>query len=424
MAEQQDPDPSAAIGLAENLKAFESDPFGDDGFSDVLKDVKDLVAEAEKEVVDPGQATPVEKETPSKAEEAAPVEEEEAPADDDFDFEDALSEEKPTEETPEEAPEEMPKDLSKKGQADWKALHAAKQEVRNELKATKAEKDALAAELAELRKQVAELPDLREKVKFVDEAEKELAVTRVEATREYKETVTAPLSAIEAQALLIAKDNDISTDKLFDAMAEPDPAKRRALLKAVTEDMDAADSADIFQMAKDTQALLARRAAIHDKAAEAAKELQSSEKARTEAEAAKQKKEFSEAAANVVEQLKARVPFMELTEGETAEDMFGQVATKLASTDFSALDTHTKALAVASRLMIPRLLKQHAALSKEVETLKNRLTRKNSSRPSVGSNAVGDDRGDDFGGDIEAAVANALNLTESRNILDILKEGG
>lgn len=423
MPEQQPPDPSAAIALEDNLKEFDNLDVGG-GFDNVLKGIEDTVKEDDPPAAEP--ETPAKEEPvaeePAKEEEPAKATPEEEEVED-FDFPDDLTGET-TEDEPGEEPEveeEVPKGLSKKGQVDWKAQAAAKKELRTQLKAIQQEKEAVATELEDLRKQAADLPELRKQAEYVEEAEKKLAILDVKSSKEYENTIQAPLDAIEEQAVAIAKANEVGTDKMFDAMAEADPVERRKLLKAVTEDMDGVDSAEIFQMAKDTQTLLAKRHEILSKASEAAKETQQNAKLAEIAASEKSKAEYEAASSRVMKELKKRVPFEEQTEGETEAGVYEVLNKKMQDTDFENLTPDRKAFAVASGLLAPRLLKQISEAKKTIAKLEGRLTRKNSAKPSLGTDAPAPATGDDFGGDIEAAVAAAFGQSQPIPLAQVLK---
>jgi hypothetical protein len=92
-----------------------------------------------------------------------------------------------------------------------------------------------------------------------DEYEGELKLARLESTREYKQAVTEPLTVIQKEVSDIAKLYETDPVNIYAAMAESDPAKRRALLKEATSNFDPVDSLMIRNKAEDLHKVFARR---------------------------------------------------------------------------------------------------------------------------------------------------------------------
>lgn len=238
-------------------------------------------------------------------------------------------------------------------------------------------------ELEELRAKLAKLPEFEEKAKFAEEAERELAISRVEGTREYKDTIEKPLIAIEQRASSIAAANDLKIDDILDALTERDPAKQSELLDDLVAGLKPTDQARVIRMAEDTQQLLAKRDTIRERAAEAKKELEEITR-QNETKAQREKREaFESATSHAVTELKKRIPFVSLAEGETVDNVFDTLLEKAKSTDFDAASTSTKAFAATAAILLPRVTKQNVKLQAEIETLKARIAESNSSRATV-----------------------------------------
>ena len=335
--------------------------------------------------VAPEPEKPAESDTPPAAEEEPPAAEE-----DDID---AI---KPPEKASSAAKESFQK--IKDSAKSYKQKFEAAEKLRSE------ELAARDTELAELRAKVAELPELSERAKFAEEAEKELAIARVEGTREYKATILAPIQAIEDAAIAIAKANEVNPDDVLDAITEPDPTKRRELLKAVVAGLDEIDKQEVIRMAGDTQVLLQKREAIRANAAEARKEQEELTR-QNETKAQKKAREAFEAeAANTVGELKKRLPFLALADGETPDGVFDGILAKARSTDLDSAPVANKAFAVAAALALPRMAKQFLKLQEENKTLRTRIAESNTSRATVSdTSAPAKTDGDDFFGNLGIA---------------------
>lgn len=318
---------------------------------------------------------------------------------------------------PEAPAAETPDDIDEI-QAPEKASPAAKesfQKIKDSAKSYKQKLDAaeklrveeLSARdtrIAELEERMAAMPELSEKAKFAEEAERELAISRVEATREYKTTIDAPLRAIEDAALAVAKANEVDGDAILDAITEPDPAKRRELLKSVIAHLDDVEKQEVISMARDTQELLRKREDIRSRASEARKEQEERAHASDTLAKKKAREDFSRETENTVSELRKRMPFAPLADGETADNVFKGLLERAKSTDFDSASVGNKAFAAAAAIALPRMIRQYAELEKVNKTYLARIAEGNKSRATVTettSPATTD--GDDFFGNMGIA---------------------
>ena len=350
-------DTPAALGLAAAVKEFDTPVNADQQdtpFADFLKefDAPTPAAETTPPATEKPTITPPTSETP-------PVEGEDEFGD---------------------TPPGKGSEAAKKG---WTELKKTRDILRTERDEKIAELKARDTELEDLRKKVAELPELSERAKFAEEAERELAVARVEGTREYKASIEKPLIAIEASAKEIAEANDLKVDDLLDVLSERDPAKRREALRNVLAVMDDVDKPTFNQMVLDTQHLLNKRDEIRENAFNARKELE--ERTRQDETKAQEKnrKAYESAVDHSFSELKKRIPFVALEDGETADGVFDSALTKTRTIDFDKAPAETKAFAAAAGVLLPRITKQNVYLQEKVKQLEARIAEGNAGRPSV-----------------------------------------
>jgi len=305
---------------------------------------------------------------------------------------------------PDNFPDMPPGKGSQASKDGWNKLKATAKEFKTKFEtAEKTRAEELAArdaELETLRKQVANIPELSERAKLADDAEKELAISRVEGTREYKETIEAPLIAIEDAAEAIAKANNVKFDDILDALTERDVTKRRELLEDLMVGLRDTDKFDIIQMAKDTQQILTKRDNIRSRAAEARKELEEITKANETKAQKKAREDFEAATAHSVSELRKRVPFIALTEGETADSVFEAILNKAKESNLDTANAATKAFAATAGVLLPRVTRQLIHAQEEVKKLQARIQEGNATRPKVGStqqtSGYQEDDDDDF----------------------------
>jgi hypothetical protein len=150
-----------------------------------------------------------------------------------------------------------PENLKPEAQTAWARLTKDLREARTKLKELEgkvSEAPTNSVEQIDLQNQLNTLKQER------DEYENELKFSRLESTREYKQAVTEPLNSIQQEVSDISKLYEgVDPRNIYAAMVEPDPAKRRALLKEATSAFDPVDSLAIRSKAEELQRVFERR---------------------------------------------------------------------------------------------------------------------------------------------------------------------
>jgi hypothetical protein len=290
-----------------------------------------------------------------------------------------------------------------KNKDDWNTLRGSRDKYKTaaeEKEKVLAEREtrlkALEAELNETKTKAARLGELEEKAKLADEYEKELAVTRVEATQEYKRTISEPLKAIGNLVERLAEENGADMEEVFRMINEPDPAKQRAQFKDVAAGWDDDDRAELRDKTREARTLLDRQAEIRENAYAAQKETErlSAERAGQQKETSR--KEFTAASDIAIKSLREKVPFIPLADGETENDRFNALKEKLATVDFDSQTPRGKAFAAATALMYPKMLQMMQKQAEKIASYEANITKRQSGTPSVAPNtgASGADDGD------------------------------
>jgi hypothetical protein len=150
-----------------------------------------------------------------------------------------------------------PDNLKPEAQTAWARLTKDLREARTKLKELETkmtDSSNTSVEQANLQSQLDTLKTER------DEYENELKFSRLESTREYKQAVTEPLTNLQKEvAEIAALYENVDPRNLYVAMAETDPAKRRAMLKEATSAFDPVDSLAVRTKAEDLHKVFARR---------------------------------------------------------------------------------------------------------------------------------------------------------------------
>ena len=150
-----------------------------------------------------------------------------------------------------------PENLKPEAQTAWARLTKDLRDARTKLKELETkvvEAPTNSVEQTDLQNQLNTLKQER------DEYENELKFSRLESTKEYKLAVTEPLNSIQEEVSQItALYEGVNPRNIYAAMVEPDPAKRRALLKEVTSAFDPVDSLAVRNKAEELQKVFQRR---------------------------------------------------------------------------------------------------------------------------------------------------------------------
>jgi len=150
-----------------------------------------------------------------------------------------------------------PENLKPEAQTAWARLTKDLRDARAKIKefeTKSADAPQNSVEQLDLQAQLESLKQER------DEYENELRFARLESTKEYKMAVTEPLQNIQKEVSDIADLYEgIDPRNIYAAMVEPDPAKRRAMLKEVTGSLDPVDSLSIRNKAEELQKVFERR---------------------------------------------------------------------------------------------------------------------------------------------------------------------
>lgn len=273
------------------------------------------------------------------------------------------------------------KNTSRNYKAKAEAAETAITELRTELTTLK---ETAGKPTPEVETQLAELAELRAQREAYEAAQKELSISRVESTDDYKRTITKPLTAIAERAKLIAKNNELSADTLLDAIAERDFEKQNDMLNEIVAGLKPVDQLTLVRMAEDARGIFDRKDQIEDDVVNAAKELAERQEKETATAKASYGKEFAAGVDNAASEIKKRFPFIELAEGETFDGVFGNLLQKAKETDFEAASPATKATAALSVLALERAMLQLQKMAEENKSLKARVAEERQADPGSG----------------------------------------
>lgn len=290
----------------------------------------------------------------------------------------------------EDIPDEAPEGSTDKAKAHWGHLKQAAKVAETKAAEAEAAKADYEKKLAELE---ARVPDLEKNSKFVEEAERELSIHKIEASREYKNVVDVPLEAIENEIIRIAKKYEIEPLDIAKAFQESDPDKREDMLEEITTGMRTASKNQIMEMAADTLEIYDKRDKLRARAVEAKGQLEKTT-AESEAKAKEEfKKNYGSKVGEVMKQLSDRLPFVPIKEGDTAAALIAAIEKSAKESEFDSASPSTQAYAVVAVHALPHVVAQTRTLQVKLAAAEKRIAELQAAKPGTGGD--GDVRSND-----------------------------
>lgn len=252
-----------------------------------------------------------------------------------------------------------------------KAAGAKFKQLKSDIKTWKQKVSELEQQLAE---RTPEIPEDYEELKTkLNEYEKEVAVSRVESSAQFKQAVITPLNGILAAAYSMAARYEVPEAAMEAMLQESDPVKQDSLLQEVVSGFSERDRLNLYRLVDDVGVVLMRREEILSQASEARKYL-------VEQEREKSITEHKTAMDSVWKVLSDKVPIF--ADKKVAEE----VRNKAMGANLLEARPDVRAYAAYSGAVLPHLLKQNQSLSTKVAELEKTLAgiRKTVPRPGKG----------------------------------------
>lgn len=259
--------------------------------------------------------------------------------------------------------------------------------MRKDLKAEREKAAALEAKLAEVEKARAETdPEEVQRLRQINEEyERELQVSRVEATREYKDAVVVPMQNIRESVEKIASKYEISESDILNAFSESDVSARADKLSDLAAGMNDRDKFFLYEL----ETRFAKVQGTREKVVNNAKlALEKIEQHRAEQEKV-QREEHSKRYGHVVDKvlLEAReaVPLLHPIEGD--DDWNNQLAEAERFTrevNFDSLNEDTRARVALRSAIAPIIYGQFVGLYNRYQELEKSLEKYQKATPKAG----------------------------------------
>jgi hypothetical protein len=281
-----------------------------------------------------------------------------------------------------------PDNLKPEAQTAWARLTKDLRDARTKLKdlETKiSDTSNTSVEQANLQSQLDTLKAER------DEYENELKFSRLESTREYKQAVTEPLSNLQQEVAEIASlYENVDPRNLYVAMAETDPAKRRAMLKEATSTFDPVDSLAVRTKAEELHKVFARRDVLTKDVNTVLQLIESEEKQQREATHKRMQTEIQSAYQSEWENMQKENALLRPIEGnEQWNNTIQSIQKQAFDIENTELDPRSKAKLTFSAAAMPvvmNVFQDYVSKSQaRIAELENLAKELRSATPSAGS---------------------------------------
>lgn len=242
---------------------------------------------------------------------------------------------------------------------------------------------ASASEIESLRREKEELTGR------LTEYEKELMVSKVEATQEYKQSVTALFQQINGTVEQLAKQYEIEPGKLHAALQEPDPAKKSALLSQVASEMSEYDRMRYYDLAKTQELAVSRDKLVKENASAALKLIEEGRAKQNEAKIAQSKQDYTRALDESGAKL-STLPLLKKVDGNAdwnkrLDDMENFVR----GVDWEALPPMERAMLVRQGASFTLLLDAVQYYAQQAQQAQAELAKVNKAIPGAGGGRAG-----------------------------------
>lgn len=286
-----------------------------------------------------------------------------------------LEEEVTTEEEQEDDSEET-KNMSASAGAKFK-------ELKSELKTYKSRVAELEKAVEEAKASPQNSEEIERMREQLQEYEQEIAISRVEATPDYKRAVLEPTNAILDSVSSLAEKYKIDTRKLVSALREESVVEGSDALTELAADFSERDRVRLYRMADDLSDVARRRDFLRENAFAAAKE--------HEAKMAQMQKEYrehtikemSQAVDKTWDELFKEKQFINSMDQKDLEN----VRRFAKETDYFDAPPNERAYAVYSGLLLPLVVAQLDAAQNKAAELEKALSKYKKATPKVSGNA-------------------------------------
>jgi hypothetical protein len=259
--------------------------------------------------------------------------------------------------------------------------------MRKDLKAEREKAAALEARLADLEKAKAETnPEEVQRLRQLNEEyERELQVARVEATKEFKDAVVAPMQAIRESISQIASKYEIVEADIVNAFAESDASARADKLSDIAAGMNDRDKFTLYDLETRFAKVQGTRQKVVNNAKLALEKIEQHREEQSKLQKEEYGKRYNGVVDKVIEEGRQAVPLLRPIDGD--DEWNGQLAGAekfVRELDFDGLNEDSRARVAYRSAVAPIIYGQFVSLYNRYQELEKSLEKYQKATPKAG----------------------------------------
>ena len=259
--------------------------------------------------------------------------------------------------------------------------------MRKDLKSEREKAAALEARLAELEKARFESdPEEVQKLRQANEEyERELQISRVEATREFKDAVVVPMQNIRESIGRIATKYELSEPEILNAFAESDPSVRADKLSDIAAGMNDRDKFALYDLETRFAKVQSTREKVVNNAKLALERIEQHREEQAKVQREEHTKRYGHIVDKVMQEAREAVPLLQPIEGD--DEWNAQLADAEKFTrevNFDGLNEDTRARVALRSAIAPIIYGQFVSLYNRYQELEKSLEKYQKATPKAG----------------------------------------
>jgi len=259
--------------------------------------------------------------------------------------------------------------------------------MRKDLKAEREKATALDARLADREKANAETaPEEVQRLRQLNEEyERELQVARVEATKECKDAVVAPMQAIRESISQIASKYEIVEADIVNAFAESDASARADKLSDLAAGMNDRDKFTLYDLETRFAKVQGTRQKVVNNAKLALEKIEQHREEQSKLQKEEYGKRYNSVVDKVIEEGRQAVPLLRPIDGD--DEWNGQLAGAekfVRELDFDGLNEDSRARVAYRSAVAPVIYGQFVSLYNRYQELEKSLEKYQKATPKAG----------------------------------------
>lgn len=302
--------------------------------------------------------------------------------------------------------EKKPAGMTDKAWISWKSKNQEIKEAKQKITEAETRAKDFETKYNESQKLATDLESAKKELEVVKqklaEYDSEISVTRVEATPQFKQAVTAPLAEINSSVAEIAARYEVPSETLLRAIQEPDHGKRTDALEDAITDFKRPDQLEIVTVAKEYHRVQKIAAEMRQDAGKRLEQMTTEQKLADERMSAQNISEYRSATTAAWNNLQQLVPVIRKVEGNDKWNAYlDSKQREIEALDVNNLPLDTVARMAAAEKAMPEVMTALKHFQSEAEKQKARADAaeaKNkeylATAPGAGAGAHGKNGGD------------------------------